>query len=52
MSNNTEMDQFRKEMIALIWRWANESDITVGDMLIANHQAISIVLESAEEEDT
>lgn len=51
MSNDTEMDRFRKEMIALIYRWSQESDITVGDMLIANHQAISTVLESGEEEE-
>ena len=39
MPMKTEKDCLRNEIIALIWRWAQESDLTVGDMLLAIHEA-------------
>lgn len=48
MSENIEKMQFRKELISLIWRWSQESDLTIGDMLIAMHEATATVLDSGD----
>lgn len=36
--------QYKRELLALMWRWAKESDLTVGQWLEATHEAIERIL--------
>ena len=49
----TAVEQCRDEIAVVIRRWALESDITVGDLLLAMHDAYELVIhnENEDEED-
>lgn len=36
--------QFRDELLVVMWRWAKESDLTMGEWLQACHEAIERII--------
>jgi hypothetical protein len=47
----TAVEQCRDEVAVVIRRWALESDITVGDLLLAMHDAYELVIHNENEDD-
>jgi len=39
-----DKEQFKKELLFVMWRWANESELTMGEWLKACHEAIETVI--------